>query len=343
MKTHRKLASMIALCAVALVFLSEAYTGFAIIRWTSQALSPDTQHIVARVFKQSITRSQLDRAVRERLWLEGTTIDSLTPDALGIVRQAALDDLIDHELLRAKTAASTPPLQADDEEINERLRRLLGRFESKGEMESAMKSQGIASEADLRMRLADRIRQEKFVESKIGPLAKVTEDEARKWFDENQKQASNPERVEARHVFIPTLDHPPEEAKAKLDTALADLTARKKDFTALASELSEDPATKDRGGALGWMTRNRLPVDFAAPLFSLALNQPSLIRTRLGWHLVEVTGRKPAEPQTFEQAKPEILAALEAVKRTKAITSTRQALRKDDAENIEVLPNALRD
>ena len=297
--------------------------------------------VVARAFNHQITRSQLDRAIRERLWLEGKAIESLTPENLKSVRDAALDELIDHELLRVKTAAVAAQLKVSDEEINERLRRLSGRFASKGEMESAMKSQGITSERDLRSRLAARIQQEKFVESKIGPLAKVSDEEARKWFGENRKDLSIPERVEARHVFIPTLDHPPEEAKGRLEAALADLTAGKKDFATLAREISEDPATKDTGGALGWMTRARLPVDFAAPVFSLPLNQPALVRTRLGWHLVEVTGRKPVVPQSFDQAKPEILAALEAAKRRQAAAEYRAALRKDEAANIEMFHDAL--
>jgi parvulin-like peptidyl-prolyl isomerase len=327
--------------ALGIYLVCDAFLHGPVFRAAASLLDPGRENNVARVFKQTITRSQLDRAVRERLWLEGKTIDSLTPENLKSVRQAALDELIDQELLRAKAAVAAMDLKVTAEEITGRLDRLAARFESKDEMKSAMKSQGIASERDLRDRLAARIQQEKFVESKIGPPAKVTDEEAKKWFDENQKDLTNPERVEVRHVFLPTLDHPPEEAKAKLESALADLTAKKKDFTTLAKELSEDPATKDNGGSLGWMTRDRLPVDFAAPVFSLSLNQPTLVRTRLGWHLVEVTGRKPAEPRTFEQAKPEILSALEAVKRRKAIADSRAALRKDEGSNIEVFQGAL--
>ena len=292
--------------------------------------------VVARVFNLQITRSQLDRAVRERLWLDGKTFESLTPEHRKIARYAALDELIDHELLRVKAKVNAPQLKVGDEEIDGRRQRLLGRFESKDAMESAMKSQGIASGQDLRDRLAARIQQEKYVESKIGPLASVTAEEARKWFDENSMAPVIPERIEARHLFIPTRDHPPEEAKAKLEAALAGLTAKTKDFATLAKEVSEDPATKDQGGLLGWMTRRRLPADFAAQVFPLALNQATLIRTRLGWHLVEVTGRKAAEPQSFEQAKPEVLAALEAVKRRQATRDFRDALRRFEAEKIDV-------
>ena len=299
-------------------------------------------NLAARVSGHPITRSQLERAVSEQLWLQGRSTESLTPAELEAARTAALDQLIDHELLRLQVNASTTPLAVSDEDINERLRRLVGRFESKGELETAMKSQGIASENDLRERLAARIRQEKLIETRIGPSVRVTEEEARKWFDENQTSITLPERIEARHIFLPTLDHPPEEAKLKLDAALADLTEMKKDFATLAKEVSKDPATKDNGGSLGWMTRDRLPADFAAPVFSLAVHKPTLVRTRIGWHLVEVTARKPAEPRTFEQAEPEILAALESIKRHQATEDFRKSLRQAAAAEIEIFQDTPR-
>ncbi len=306
---------------------------------TIEGYSLPKRDLAARVSGHPITRSQLDRALTEQLWLEGKSPSNLAPADLKLARDAALQELIDHQLVRLQVKASSPPIPASDDEINERLHRLLGRFESKDELETAMKSQGIAREQDLRDRLAARIRQEKFIALRLGPAIKITADEARKWFDENQASISLPERVEVRHIFLPTLDHPPDEAKQKLDAALVELTEKKKDFPTLAKELSEDPATKDSGGTLGWMTRDRLPADFAAPVFSLETNKPALVRTKLGWHIVEVTARKPAAPRTFEQAKPEILAALEAIKRRESVADLRKSLRKANATKIEIFPH----
>ena len=299
--------------------------------------------VVARVFNLQITRSQLDRAVHERLWLEGKTPAGLSPENLKTVRYAALDDLIDHELLRVKAKANAPLLTVTDEELNERLRLLLGRFESKGAMESSMKSQGIASEQDLRDRIAAQIQQEKYVELKISPLVDVTEDEARGWFSQNEPRFARPERIRARHVFLATLTRPEQEARLKLEAALADLTSGAKDFATLAHELSDDPASKENGGDLGWMTRERLPLDFAEPVFSLPLQKPTLLRTRIGWHLVEVTDRKQLEPRTFDEAKPEVVAALEAVKRRQASAEFRAALRRFEAAKIDVYHDVMAD
>ena len=351
MSSIGKTTLRLALCGVVLIYLAgDLWVFNGPLRRIIERANPRGQEaiaaakaggVVARVFNFQITRSQLDRAVSDRLWLDGKAIESLTPDQRKTIRVAALDELIDHELLRVKAKANAPQLTVSDEEINARLLRFGGRFESQEAMASALKSQGIASERDLRDRLAAHLQQEKYVESRIGPLAKVSDVEARQWFAENQQLLTIPERVEARHLFIPTLDHPPEEAKAILAAALADLSAGKKDFATLAKEFSEDPATKDNGGSLGWMSRSRLPADFTTPVFALALKTPALVNTRLGWHLVEVTGRKPAEPRSFEQAKPEIIAALEAVKRRQAVTDFRPALRRFEASNIEVFRDML--
>jgi parvulin-like peptidyl-prolyl isomerase len=299
--------------------------------------------VVARVFNFQITRSQLERALAERLWLEGKNLDSLPPAARKTARYAALNDLIDHELLRVKTKANAPDLKVSDAEIDAHFQLFSKQFESHDAMLHAMKSQGIGSERDLRDRLAARIQQEKYVESKIAPLIVVTDDEAREWFAKNQESLANPERIEVRHIFLPTLDHPSEEAKAKLETALSELTSGTKDFATLAKEISEDPATRERGGSLGWMTRSRLPDDFAAKVFPLPLNQPTLIQTRIGWHLVEITDRQSAEPRSFEEARSEVLAALETIKRRQATVEFRDALRVFETAKIEVFHDMLKE
>ena len=289
------------------------------------------KNLAALVSGHPITHSQLDRAVEEQLWLAGKSASSLAPSERQLARDAALAELIDRELLRREAQADVSPAEIDD-----RFRRFASRFETPAALQAAMHSQGIASEDALRTRLAAQIQQEKFVEQRTAPAIAVTDEEALKWFTANQASISQPERIQVRHIFLPTLDHPPEESKQTLATALTALTENRSDFATLAREISEDPASKDHGGELGWMTRDRLPTDFASPAFSMPLHQPALVQTKLGWHLVEITGHQPAEPRSFEQAKPEIIAALQAVKRRQATTEFRRSLRQRDGVKIEI-------
>ena len=283
--------------------------------------------IVAYVGKHFITRSQLDRATREILWLEGKSFDSLDASGASKARAKALEELIEQALLREKISAETTSVEVGDEEINARLRAMLSRFSTKGEMENSMKAQGIASEPQLRARIAARIQQEKWIEAQIAPAINVSDEEARMWFDQNSASMANTERVEVRHIFMAAMDHPKSEIDVRLAAALNDLKSQRKDFATLAREISDDPASRERGGSLGWMTKSRLPDDFATAVFGISVGQPTIIRSSLGSHLVEVTARKPAEALNFDEMKPEIIAALEATKRRIAITELREKIR----------------
>lgn len=292
--------------------------------------------VVARVLHYPILDTQLERATRERLWLRGKSLDDLQPSQRRIERLAALDDLIDRQLLRIKAKHNANELPVSETEIDEALKRLAARFESPDAMKAQLEAEGIDSEKELRLRLGARLQQQKYVESRIAPMIAVTEEEASEWFATHAEELGHPERIEARHVFLSTLGHDSAEAKATLETALGDLKAKRKDFATLAAELSGDPRSKDKGGNLGWLTRDRLPADFASQVFTLPVNRPALVRTKLGWHLVEVTARKPAEPRGFEEARDEVVAAIETVKRREATTAFRDATRAREKPFIEV-------
>jgi parvulin-like peptidyl-prolyl isomerase len=150
------------------------------------------------------------------------------------------------------------------------------------------------------------------------------------------------ERVEVRHIFMAAMDHPQSKIDAKLGAALNDLKSQRKDFATLARELSDDPASKERGGSLGWMTKTRLPADFATAAFSLPIGQPAIVRSSLGSHLVEVTARKPAEAANFDEMKPEVIAAIEAIKRRQAITEIRRKIRESATKDIRVFDSEIR-
>ena len=122
-----------------------------------QAIAEAKKHgLVARVFGQPIMVSQLDRAVADRLRLQGRDPSDLGSDELRLLRYAALNDLIDHQILRVKTRAHAEDLPLSEEEIDDEMARFTSRFSSKEELESAMNAQGIGSEKEMRYRFPAR-------------------------------------------------------------------------------------------------------------------------------------------------------------------------------------------
>lgn len=297
--------------------------------------------VVAQVFNHGITRGQLDRAVRERLWLEGKGLEALTPGNLKLVRYAVLGELIDHQLMRLKVSVNTLELPVSTEEISARYQQIVARFPDVQAMKGAMLSQGISSEMELRERIAARIQQEKYVEARISELIQVGDEEIAGWYEQNKAALASPEQIEVRHIFIPAVGQSVEDARAKLESILADFNAKKKDFDTLTREISQDTATKDSGGKLGWLTCDGLPADLSVPLFDLPLNQPTILRTKAGHHLVEVIGRKPPETRSLEDVEPEIRAAIENVKRHQAVNDFRDALRRFEGHRIRIYHDML--
>jgi len=302
--------------------------------FSEQNIAADkSRGVVARVFNHTITRSQVERMAHERLWRIGKNYASLPAAKQRIARYAALDELIDHELLRVKAMAHAEELVLSDEDLDARVELFHRRFADDAGRIEAMKSQGIADEQELRERIAARMQQEAYVELKIGQLARVSEEEAREWYDQNRDSLAKPEQRQVRHLFLPSLDVKEADARQQLAAAKAAIESGTP-FGEAARETSLDPATKDKGGELGWLTRDRLPSDFAQAVFALPLNEPTLIDTRLGWHLVEVTDHRERRERPYEEAREEIVAALQAVKRREAAQDTRKALRRYEGHRV---------
>jgi parvulin-like peptidyl-prolyl isomerase len=297
--------------------------------------------VVARVFGYKITRTQLDRAIHERLFLEGTSISDLSPSQKKLVEYAALGELIDHELMRVKVKVNTKILEVSDEEIDARLELFAKKFSTRSELETAIKSQGLNNIEDFRNRIAGRIQQEKYVALRVAPLVTVSEEEISKFHEDYKEDLKIPERIRARHVFVSTLGTPPDQAKQKLQTALTQIQNGSKNFNELALDLSEDQASKKLGGDLGWMSRARIPADFANAVFQLEKNKPSLIQTKLGFHIVELTDHAPAEIPTLEAVHDKIKDAISVTKRHQAVDDFRASLRKFEKKKIDIYHDRL--
>src|SRR5207245_9411961 len=102
---------------------------------------------------------------------------------------------------------------------------------------------------------------------------------------------------------------------------------------------AEDEATKTRGGDLNYFSESRMPSDFFAIIKKMRVGEISAaVRTRLGFHIVQVTDKKPGAEMTFEQSQPEIRSTLENLKRRAAVEALQAELsRKSDFIALRVL------
>jgi parvulin-like peptidyl-prolyl isomerase len=124
------------------------------------------------------------------------------------------------------------------------------------------------------------------------------------------------ERVSARHVFLalPPRATPAEEKRARQKLKVAKKALdRGVPFEQVATQLSEDANSNQKGGLLGTFDRKRfaqLPTLNTA-LFSLEVGKVSpAIRSQIGLHVVRVDTRNKAA-KTFAQARQRLISRLE--------------------------------
>jgi peptidyl-prolyl cis-trans isomerase C len=131
-----------------------------------------------------------------------------------------------------------------------------------------------------------------------------------------------PDQVSASHILIEAAKRGDAEALALAKATRAKLEAGA-DFSTLAREVSDDPSAEGNGGSLGWFPASKMDPAFSKAAFELKkvgdLSEP--VRTRFGYHIIRLDGRRSGEKQSFEQASKQIMTDL----RGRYIKETRQA------------------
>jgi peptidyl-prolyl cis-trans isomerase C len=121
-------------------------------------------------------------------------------------------------------------------------------------------------------------------------------------------------QVSAAHILISLTDRTPDEARARANEVVARLQAGE-DFNTLAKEYSDDQGSTEKGGELGFFTRNKMVKPFADAAF--AMTEPGEIsapvETQFGYHIIRFNKRRPEQQLSFEEAKAQIIPPLKKI------------------------------
>jgi len=180
-------------------------------------------------------------------------------------------------------------------------------------------------------RYRKRLITEKLYRTIAGERAKISEEEIQAYYQEHKDRFRQPERIRVRQILIllPPNAGPEKEAKAKkmAEEVLAKVKAGE-DFAELAKTNSEGP-TAGRGGDLGYFSRGRMVPEFEEAAFSLKEvgDTSGLIRSKFGFHIIELTGRQPARELALDGVRDRIVRQLESAKRREIRQSLAEELR----------------
>ena len=130
----------------------------------------------------------------------------------------------------------------------------------------------------------------------------VTEEDVRAAYDTEVEQSATESERRARHILITNGG----DALDKI-TDLKSQIADGRDFAELARLHSDDIASKDSGGDLGFAPKGTFAPEFERALDKLAINSVSEpVKTQFGYHLIELleTRNRPVDP--FDVSAPRL-------------------------------------
>ncbi|MEZ5330684.1 MAG: SurA N-terminal domain-containing protein [Thermoanaerobaculia bacterium] len=135
--------------------------------------------------------------------------------------------------------------------------------------------------------------------------------EARRVYDEHPDDYTIDDQVRARHILLRTgSERSLEQARRELEAAKARIEGGE-DFATVASEISEDPGTRDAGGELGFFSRGEMIGPFEDAAFSASPGDiVGPVETDFGVHLIQVEERREAGRQPFDEVRAAIEARL---------------------------------
>jgi len=144
----------------------------------------------------------------------------------------------------------------------------------------------------------------------LAKTQKVSEQELRQAYDSEQARFGQPERRAVRHILLTV----PAGADAAKEAAVREqiLEVRKRitggeSFEAVAKEVSQDPGSAAQGGSLGEIEPGIMDPAFDKAAFALkpgVVSEP--VRSRFGFHLIEVDSVTPAQVKPFAEVRDQL-------------------------------------
>lgn len=126
--------------------------------------------------------------------------------------------------------------------------------------------------------------------------AQMTPEKLQEMYMNEMKNFERQEEVRARHILV--------SSKKEAEDIIVQLKAGV-DFAMLANAKSLD--TENKGGSLGYFTKNMMIPEFGNAVFAMKKGQLSApIKTPFGWHVVLVEDRRLAAPPAFEDVQDQL-------------------------------------
>ncbi len=307
---------------------------------------------IIKVNDTYITKTEFDKAIDKEInasFLKnfGGAANFVKSDEnalYAVFKDKAVNELIVKSLLDAEIEKRG--IKASEADIEAEIEALVNRVGSMDVLNKTLKQRGVSNK-EFKEGLVTQIRIRKLAES-IEKI-EITDAEAEKFYKNNLAEFKHSEQVRASHILISAdllqlireyksknknisatdlnkkVEEKMEEQRIKAEKVLAEVKADPDNFEQLAEKYSDDKASGERGGELGFFARETMVKEFSDAAFAMKPDTVSdkLVQSTYGYHIIKVTDRIEAGTTPFVKVKEDIkfyLATKEQMKVLKNLT-----------------------
>lgn len=140
-------------------------------------------------------------------------------------------------------------------------------------------------------------------------------------YEEQAERFVTPEERRARHILVSTPDAGEQGVTDALARALAvaERLAGGEDFAAVAASESDDPASAETGGDLGFFGTGIMAPEFEKTVFAMQVGERSEpVQTEFGFHIIELLEIRPEKRVPLADVREELVRELQADERADA-------------------------
>jgi len=283
------------------------------------SLTADTvvEEIVARINNEIISRSEFQQSRETVLNELKQKYGAQSEQMFSLQEKDVLRDLIDQHLLvqRGKDLGINP-----DTEVIKRLDEMRKQMNlaTLEDLEKAAEQQGVSYE-EVKENIRNNLITQKVIGQEVGSKIQITQEEARQYYQDHQKELQRPEQVRLSEILVSTQS--PDATSGTPDPGVLAAAEQKAhelreqirkgaSFEEVAKK-SSSGGSAEQGGDLGYFERGKLAKELEDKTFSMQVNEISdVIRTRQGFILLKVTEHQQAGVPPLKEIESRIQEAL---------------------------------
>lgn len=301
---------------------------------TPEAIANST---VATVNGEKITRGDLDKdpntiqllsQAKQQYGSDYAKNDEAT-SAIKTQKEQILDNMITTKVIEQK--AKELKLLPDESKLKSDMDKKIDDIKKQNfkgdtsQFDAALKAQGFTEESFKTMFLAQLKTQaiETNISNYLAKSVKVTDKQIKDYYNANKdKYTEQPDKMQLAHILVKTKDEA-QKVKARLDKG--------EDFAKVAKEVSQDTATKDKGGDLGFVNYNDSGYDAQFMAGAKALKEGAIsdpVQSSFGYHIIKCIKKQEYPVKDFNKVKDDIKKQLESDQKSKLVSQKVQEWKK---------------